>query len=1046
MRIKALLSIVIFLLIAGTSKGQSYYFRHYQVENGLSNNTVGCLLQDKQGFLWFGTKDGLNRFDGYTFKIFQNDRDDPKSIGSNFIISLFEDKAGTLWVGTDRGLFSYDAETESFSMVTMAPADEIRGIQMDNNHCLWFIVRNRLYQYNIKKGIVEQYKPLNSFSITSVCMTADGILWFSTISGLIKKVNPLSNAITTYSLFPDAEPAISRWIQKLYDAGNGMLFVGTSNHGMKIFDTSTAAYRDIPLYSEGKTGVFVRDFIRHSANEYWIASESGVYICNIKNGKLINLKKEYNNPYSISDNAIYAFCRDREGGIWVSTYFGGVNYYPKQYTSFRKYFPQYGINSISGNAIREVCKDQNGDLWIGTEDAGLNKLNTSTGLFTHFNPENPKNRISHTNIHGLLINGNELWVGTFHQGLDIVNINTGKVMKHYSAAKHSLSSDFICCLLKTRAGKIIAATDRGLCYFNAQKDKFEPVNDIPRTFYTRIYEDRYGTIWAGTYSEGIYYFNPQTKVKGNFKYKRTDKTSLSGNRVNWIFEDSGGVLWIATEGGLCKLNREKGTFINYTSKTGFPSNIIYTVLEDRRKNFWVSTSRGLVCFSPLTEKSVTYTKANGLLSDQFNYNSAYKDATGRLYFGSVKGLISFHPDQFLKNTFRPPVYITGFQVYDKELEVNKKGSPLSNSITYTKKITLQYNQSSFSINFAALSYTAPEMTEYAYKLEGLDKNWTFLKTNRKVFFTELPAGTYVFHVIGSVGNGVWNGKPAVLTVKILPPFWKSAWAYILYTFLVIIIVYFILQSYHKRNEEKNRRKLEILEFEKQKEISQAKIDFFTNVAHEIRTPLTLVKGPMEIVMEKTEKMPAIKENIEIMNRNIDRLVDLTTQLLDFRKIEVNGFILNFEKTDVAAIVRDHYNRFKPSATDKKIRFKMQAPSHLFADIDSEAFTKILSNMLNNAVKYAASRIFLELVPPAAEEKSFTIIVKNDGFLIPYEMKDKIFATFFRMKETEKQMGTGIGLALSRSLAELHRGSLELESPESDLNVFILKLPLSQKTD
>lgn len=1044
MRFKPLLFIVIFLLAANTLKSQSYYFRHYQVENGLSNNTVGCSLQDQQGFLWFGTKDGLNRFDGYSFKVFQNDRDDPKSIGSNFIISLFEDKTGVLWVGTDRGLFKYDAITESFSPVINAPVDEIRGIQMDNNQCLWFIVRNRLYKYDLNKGSPGRYKKLNSYGVTSVCMTPDGTLWVSTTSGLIKKVNPATNEIATFSIFNKSEPVASRWIQKLYDAGKGMLFAGTSNHGMKIFNTLNSACRDIPMHGEGKAGVFVRDFIQHSENEYWIASESGIFIYNIKSGKLINLKKEYNNPYSISDNAAYTFCRDKEGGIWVGTYFGGVNYYPKQYTSFDKYFPEYGINSINGNAIREVCKDLNGNLWIGTEDAGLDKLNTATGVFTHFNPGRKKNKISHTNIHGLLINGNELWVGTFHQGLDILDVNTGKILRHYSAAGHSLSSDFICCLLKTRAGKIIAATDRGLCYFNDQKNNFISIDEVPHTFYTRIYEDRDGTIWAGTYSEGIYYFNPKTKVKGNFRYKQTDKSSLSGNRVNWIFEDSNRSLWIATEGGLCKLNRQKGNFTNYTRKEGLPGNIIYTVLEDARKNFWISTSRGLVCFSPVTKKLITYTKVNGLLSDQFNYNSAYKDATGRLYFGSVKGLISFHPDKFLKNTFRPPVYITGFQVYDKELAVNKKGSPLTKSITYTKTITLRYDQSSFSINFAALSYTAPEMTEYAYKLDGLDKNWNFLKTNRKVFFTQLAPGTYVFYVKGSVGDGDWNGRPAILTIKIMPPFWKSNWAYILYTLLMISTAYFILRSYHLRQGEKNKRKLELLEFEKQKEISQAKIDFFTNVAHEIRTPLTLIKGPMEKVMEKTEEIPAVKENLEIMDRNIDRLVDLTGQLLDFRKIEVNGFILNFEKADITAILTDHYNRFKPAAEEKKLYFEMKAPSHLPADVDPEAFTKILSNVINNAIKYASSKVFIELLPPEEGENLFSIKIKNDGFLIPFEMKEKIFATFFRLKETEKQMGTGIGLALSRSLTELHKGTLELEKPEGGLNVFSLRLPVSRK--
>jgi ligand-binding sensor domain-containing protein len=455
MKIKVSGLIVIFFLVINSVKSQPYYFRHYQVENGLSNNTVGCSLQDQQGFLWFGTKDGLNRFDGYTFKTFQNDRDDPTSISSNFIISLHEDKSGVLWVGTDRGLFKYNAATESFSPVSNAPASEIRGIQMDNNHCLWFIIKDQLYKYDFKKGSPIRYSQLQSYGVTSIGMAADGDLWITTSAGFIIKLNTNTNGTRVIDVFEKSKPIESRWIQKLYDTGNGKLLIGTANHGMKILDLRTHICKDVPMYSADKTGIFVRDFIQHADNEYWIATESGIFIYNSESDQLVNLKKDYNDPYSLSDNAIYTFCRDKEGGIWVGTYFGGLNYYPKQYTSFKKYFPMYGANSVSGNAIRELRKDGKGNLWIGTEDAGLNRLNPSTGLFTHFKHGNSKEQISHTNIHGLMADGNELWVGTFHQGLDVLNINTGKVTAHYTAAKNSLCSDFVCRILKTRSGKII---------------------------------------------------------------------------------------------------------------------------------------------------------------------------------------------------------------------------------------------------------------------------------------------------------------------------------------------------------------------------------------------------------------------------------------------------------------------------------------------------------------------------------------------------------------------------------------------------------------
>jgi ligand-binding sensor domain-containing protein/signal transduction histidine kinase len=1034
-----------FVLGIGFAKGQSYYFTHYQVENGLSNNAVICSLQDHNGFLWFGTKDGLNRFDGYSFKIFRNDAGDSGSIGSNYIYSLHEDSSGIVWVGCDRGLFAYDATTESFSRVARAPVTEILDIQEDSTGAIWFISRLILYYYHPKTGVFKTFDEPHRLRVSSICATVSDGLWVSSNAGTIHRLLPDGPSATGYHVFDHSGPTVSNWIEKIYDAGNGKILVGTSKQGAKLFDTRTCLYKDILSHTAGEPEIFVRDFIRQSDNEYWIATESGIFIYNNNTGKYVHLKKDYNNPYSISDNAVYTFCRDKEGGIWTGTYFGGINYYPKQYTSFKKFFPQYGRNAISGNAVREIVRDGEGDLWIGTEDAGLNKLQMSSGHFTHFNTSLPQH-VSSSNIHGLLVYGNELWVGTFHRGLDVLDTRTGRLLRHYSASTHNLRSDFIFCFLKTKQGKLIVGTDRGLAYYNKQKDNFEVIDAAPENFYTILYEDRSGNIWAGTYADGVYWFNPETGRSGHFRYEPGKPGSLGGNRVNWIFEDSRQQLWVASEGGLCRLDASKQQFTTYTTKNGFPSNIMYAALEDGQHNFWVSTSKGLVRFAPGNGNITVFTRAHGLLNDQFNYNSAFKDSSGRMYFGSVKGMISFHPDEFIRNDFELPVYITGFEVYDKELAINKEGSPLQKSITYTHTITLTHNQSSFSINFAALSYTAPDMTEYAYKMEGLNKDWTYLKTNRKAYFTKLSPGTYVFTVKASNSGGEWQCQPASLVIKILPPAWASTWAYLLYACMITALILFLVRSYHRRTEEKNRRKLEMLEHEKEKEIYQAKIEFFTNVAHEIRTPLTLIKGPMEKVMKQIEAVPIVSNNLQIMKRNIDRLLDLTTQLLDFRKTETKGFSLNFVKANIAELIADAYVRFKPTAEQKKLSFTMEAPALFNAYVDTEAFKKMMSNLLDNAVKYAETEVHIKLVTGSEANTSFRVEVKNDGYLIPFDMKEKIFESFFRIKENGKQSGTGIGLALSRSLAELHNGTLYLKEPGGTMNVFVLVLPIHQKIE
>ncbi len=1041
--------ILAFLIFLGKGLfAQPYYFRHYQVENGLSNNATICSLQDKKGFLWFGTKDGLDRFDGYSFKIFRNAPEDSGSIGSNFIHCLFEDPIGILWVGTENGLYQYDALTESFSLLKGTANAPIRDIRMDGKGNLWFIWGFTLTKYNLEKKERENYESNKYFEATSICTTIDGTVWASTTKGLLEKYDEVNNSFASYNVFYHSAPSVSKWIERVYYTTQGRLLIGTSNQGAKLFDLKTGSYKDILTYNENKTEIFVRNFVQTSDDECWIATESGIFIYNLGTGHVINLQKKYNDPYSVSDNAVYCFVKDKEGGIWAGTYFGGVNYFPKTHTAFNKFFPRPGENSLSGNVVREIHQDHYGNLWAGTEDAGLNKLDTSTKLFTHFEPAGDKKSISSTNIHGLLVNDDELWIGTFENGLDILNIKTGKVVRHYSGGpgERSLKSNFIYCISKMNSGEIMLGTTQGAYLFNKNSNDFSLLPGMPvNNWYTCILKDKIGIIWASTYGNGVNYFNTKTYTGGNFRYEVANKNSLCSDRVNSIFEDSKNNLWFATEGGLCRLNKTGNDFKRYTTENGFPSNFILSILEDANNNLWISTSGGLVCFNILTEQPIVYTRANGILSDQFNFNSAFKDKAGKMYFGSVKGMISFQPDQFIKDAFVPPVYITGFQIFNKELPIAKNGSPLKKSIINTDKILLNYNQSTFSIDFASLSYTAPEMSEYAYQMEGLDKDWVILKTNRKVYFTGLSPGTYIFKVKATNSSGVWNKAETTLTIQILPPWWAGPWAYFGYSVVIILIVFYFIRNYHYRIEERNRRKIETLERAKEKEIFQAKLEFFTNVAHEIRTPLTLIKGPLEKVIRNTTDVPVIKDSLKIMERNTNRLIDLSNQLLDFRQTEIKGFSLNCVKANISELLEDTYLNFKPLAEQKNLGLHIDIPSaSLFAFVDIEAFNKILTNLFSNAVKYADSKVDVYLMPFEKDDKFFTIKIKNDGYLIPFLMKEKIFEPFFRLKETEKQKGTGIGLALSRSLVQLHKGALDIKEPENGMNVFSLTMPVNQE--
>lgn len=1029
------------------SQAQPYYFRHYQVEDGLSNNAVVCCLQDSKGFLWFGTKDGLDRFDGYTFKIFRNDPENKKSIGSNFIHALYADKNNILWIGTDRGLYQFDETTESFSLLPTPFIEQVTDITMDSLGNLWFISNFTLFKYHVASNNMMQFSIPNYFEATSICILNNGSVWVSTSTGLLKKYNVEQNNFESFYLFSHSPKTVSNWIEPIYATSDGNILAGTSNQGVKQFFTATGTYKDILTYNADKTEIFARAFVQTSDEECWIATETGIYIYNLVTGKSINLRKEYHNQYSISDNAVYSFCKDKEGGIWATTYFGGINYYPKQPVIFQKYFPDNNVNSITGNVVREIHEDKYGSLWIGTEDAGLNKLNTQTGQFKSFIPTGLKGSISYSNIHGILPVNDELWIGTFEHGLDVMDLKTEKIIRHFSKSSdtNSLQSNFIYCLYQSAQGEIMIGTTVGAYIYNRLKNNFSILPGMPlHMWYSCILKDKKGVIWGATYGNGVNFYNPQTKTGGNFNYSAQNKNSLSSNRINNLYEDSNADLWFATEGGLCKYLPETNSFKRYTTANGLPANFILSIAEDDNKNLWVSTSKGLVSFNPKTEKLNIYTKANGILNDQFNFSSAFKDSKGTMYFGSVKGLISFHPDKIITNNFSPSIYITGFQINNKELSINYDGSPLKKSVSFTEKIILNHNQSTFSIDFASLSFTAPEMSEYAYKMEGLGNDWTFLKTNRKVYFTNLSPGTYTFKVKAASGNGNWNTKEAQLNIEILPSWWQSKWAYLLYILAAFLLTIYFIRFYLLRLKEKNKRKIEHLEIVKEKELYEAKMQFFTNVAHEIKTPLTLIKGPLENIIKRAGENPEIKNSLRIMDKNTERLIDLTNQLLDFRQTEIKGFTLNFTKENIKEITEDIFTNFKPLAEQKGLNFSLSLPpEEIFATIDVDAFNKILTNLLSNAIKYANTNASLKIQPLKPADFMFTIEVKNDGYIIPDEMNEKIFEPFFRLKETEKQKGTGIGLALSRSLTELHKGELVLKEPENNMNVFLVSIPLNQ---
>ncbi|WP_367772440.1 two-component regulator propeller domain-containing protein [Flavobacterium sp. WC2421] len=1021
---------------------QDYYFKHYKVEEGLSNNTVLTSLQDQDGFMWFGTKDGLNRFDGYGFKTYRGNGDPIHSLGSNYIQSLHEYK-GIIWIGTDKGLYKYDKIADRFSILNEAINDRIATIEHDEHGNIWFISGNILYKYSILKNETTTFNPNSYFIATSITRDAKGEIWVSSLNKLYHYSDEslsFENVVLNY----DAVSKTPYRITVIYAVDTNNIVIGTQEHGVLSYNPITKKTVALPFAKN--ECLFVRQFNKKTNNEIWIASESGVFIYNIKTNKYTNLKKDFNDPFSISDNAAYSITIDKELGVWIGTYFGGINYHQKQYTQFKKYFPKNNQNSISGSAVREIHKDDKGDFWIGTEDAGLNKFNTKTQVFTSFKPNGRSGSVSYYNIHALLPRKDNIWIGTFEHGLDVLNRNTGKVIKHYeaSSAKGALKSNFVFSFYETRNKDFLILTSIGIYKYNELEDNFDLFSIFPETMhYTTFMEDVDGNYWAGTYREGLLFYDSKNKKNEIFRYNYKDKKGISNSSINCIFQDSNNNLWIATENGLNLYDKKTKSFTKFDTTNGFPSNVFYSIVEDDLKNLWITTSKGLVNFGSDHTSIKIYTTANGLLSDQFNYNSAFKDSNGDMYFGNLNGMISFNPKNFTKNKYKPEIFITSLQINNKEVLTNEENSPLKKSISYLDELELEYDQSSFNIEFAALNYTGAQLTEYWYKLENVNKDWVYLGRNNKVFFTALASGTYTFKVKSLNSFGVWS-KEATITIKILPPFWASIYAYVFYFIVLCCGLFAIIRYSNNVTQEKNNRKIKHLNDEKEKEIYHAKIEFFTNVAHEIKTPLTLIKSPLEKLLNFDYELPEIPQNLLIMKKNTSRLLKLVNELLDFRKTEIGGLKLTFVETNISAVMRNLHLRFSQLIEEKNIDFELDlSDKDIYAFVDKEALKKILSNLFNNAIKYSNNKVIVSLT---RDEKKLKLLVKNDGNLIPSYLKDKIFEPFFRVENMGNNSGTGIGLSLAQSLTQLHHGSLQLVFIESELNVFELIVPLHQEEE
>lgn len=1023
-----------------------YYFSHITGEHGLSQSNVKAIIQDSYGFMWFGTKNGLNRYDG-TSILQLNCYDPVAKRGNNNISALFEDENRNLWVGTDRGVYIYNPRSDVFTAIDDETED---GLTMDNWVAnivkdsignIWIVIPNQgVFRYKDKALYhypVPNKKSYKSEAPNCTCIRENGEVWIGTWGVGLFRYNKDLDTFEQFLTDKEGNSLLGKNISFMCNYGD-WLALAIHEGGIKKYHPQQQKLEDISL--PGTEDTFILNVMNFD-EELWVGTHEGLFILNEKLNKRIHLKEDLMRSFSLSDKFISTMYRDKEGDIWLGTLFGGVNYLPRRDLLFDKYVPGSQGNSLMTKRIRELVEDPYGNVWIGTEDAGINVLNPATGQVRQIRYGKPGSK-SHLVTLSMTIYEEQLFCGLFKQGMDVIRLSD-EAVRHYTHQELNMEEGSVYFFYIDSKGYRWMGTGWGLYRAEPNTFTFEKIEQIGYDWMFDILEEEDGTFWFASMGSGVWKYIPHTDSFKQYPSIEGDERTLSSNSVSSVMQDSKGRIWFSTDrGGICRYNAETDDFTTFSIQQGLPDDVAYKILKDDAHNLWFGTNKGLVKFNPDTEEVRVYTIKDGLLGNQFNYKSALKVSDGKFYFGSIDGLISFNPNTSVETEVIPPIYISGFQVYNQEVTVHTPNSPLKECIIHTDKVVLPYDQSNVSFDVALLSYSTAESNQYYYMMEPLDRDWIKAVSNQNISYAKLPPGNYIFRVKATYGasKGVFSYRS--LSLVILPPWWLSTWAYILYIIIIacIILSWFFWYRYRKEQEMEKRQKL--FEVEKEKELYESKVSFFTEIAHEVRTPLTLINGPLETLREMEIQDAKINKNLKVIGQNTKRLLDLTGQLLDFQKIGVNKFRIKFESVDITTLLNETIARFEPTILQKKKVLLRHLPEHeIRAWVDKEAITKILSNLLNNALKYAQHKIQVKM---EKNNTTFTIRVISDGDKIPIDESQQIFEPFYqREKKDISVSGVGIGLPLARSLALLHKGKLYLDT-EQEQNTFVLSIPLNEE--
>lgn len=1018
----------------------NYSFIHINDKNGLSQSHVKAIVQDSYGFMWFGTKNGLNRYDG-TSMVTLNCYDPIAKQGNNNISALFVDSRQNLWIGTDVGVYVYDIMKETFTFIDYKTESGntmdnwVSSIAEDKEGNIWIILpqqgifriyNNQLFIYQILKSTETP---------NDICIRENGDVWIGTWEAGLFKYNAGTGSFEQYKTDKDGNSLTNLSINTLSDDGEWLIMGIQDGYVMK-YNPQTNILINLDWVDLRHT--YVRNAL-YARGQIWAGTHDGLYIINEKDRTVKHLKDDIADPAGISDNIIYTSYLDKEKGIWLGTMFEGVNYLPNWKLTFERYVPGYSPQSLSSKRVGGLAETQDGTIWIGTEDGGLNKLCPSTGQITRIAAFKDFSH-SQTPILNLTVHKDKLYCGLFKQGLNVITENDK--VTHHAYQDMQINEGSIFAFWIDKEENKWLGTGSGL--FKAAKNSFifSRIHETHTDWIYDIFEDNSGTLWFASMGNGLWKHNPATGAFEKYVHVDGKENTLGSNSVSSVMQDSRGNIWISTDrGGICRYNSNENNFTNFSIKEGLPDDVAYKILEDDNQYLWFGTNKGLVKFHLDTHEVMVYTTKDGLPSNQFHYKAALKASDGKFYFGGVNGFIAFDPlasDKSEKHL--APVYISKFSIYSKEVTTHVADSPLEKSIIGTQKIVLPHDQANISFEVSLFNYSSTQSNIYYYRLEPTNREWIKSSGNQNISYANLPPGDYTLHIQNDPTGANESAKYS-LDITIMPPWYLSIWAYVIYFIFVIGLVFFIFLWYKHKKEKQMEEKQVLFEMQKEKELYESKVEFFTEIAHEIRTPLTLINGPLETIRNLDIEDLRLNKNLGVIAKNTERLLNLVSQLLDFQRIDSKRFKLNFEKTEIVELIKEIVDRFEPTILlDKKNLFIDIPERKVTAMIDKDAITKIISNLLTNGMKYANQNIHLKL---NFTDSHFSVRVISDGKKICSEFSELIFEPFYRMeKNAQETNGIGIGLSLSRSLALLHHGKLYLDT-QDEKNAFELVIPISK---